>query len=157
MPQRISELEDQVAMLQASGVGAKTYIWGARAKIGGAAGTGPLDDIADASITDEDAAVLIEHLEKRAWFYTFLDGSTSAEHWPDVVQPDDAGGNGDWHLANVIVAMDATATLAGPPLTCPKRLRANLMKKSPAPVANMKRLNIIKAIMMVAATPRAMP
>jgi len=87
----------------------KTYIWGARTKIGGAAGSGAIDDIADASITDEDACILIEHTEKRAWFYTFDNDSALNEHWPDIVKPDDAGGNGRWLLTNVIVSLSAGA------------------------------------------------
>jgi len=89
----------------------KTYIWGARAKVGGASGSGAIDDIPDANITDEDGCILIEHGERRAWVYTFNNDSTASEHWPDIVQPDDAGGNGDWELVDVMVTMNAAADM----------------------------------------------
>ena len=74
-----------------------TYMFGARAAPGGASGAGPIDDIPDASITDEDMCFLVDHANLRFLAYSWLDDSASAESYPDVVKPDDSGDGGRWH------------------------------------------------------------
>lgn len=109
LKQRIVSLEDDVMMLQASFVGGKTYMWGARLIADGAAGSGSMDDIPDANITDEDGCVVIDHAKKLALFYTWEDGSAATGDDFNVVTPDDSGGNGRWKLTSPVVGLDAAA------------------------------------------------
>jgi len=71
-----------------------TEIYGATSLIGG--GAGALDARPVATLGDLDAAIVIT--ATYVYHYTYDSTSAAAENSPDVICPDDNGGNGRWLL-----------------------------------------------------------
>lgn len=97
----VQQLQDDLAMAMGTGVGAATRMYGRDCQRTTTCAKS-LDSIADAVIQDGDLAIVIDS-SGDLYFYRFNDSSTLAENYPWVIQPNDAGGNGDWVLTRSIV------------------------------------------------------
>jgi len=97
---RLAELEDRVLQLEATGVGAPTYMYGRDCQRSTDCAKS-LDSITDASLVDGYLAFVVDE-DRGLYIYQFDDNSTSAEDYPRIIQPNDAGGNGDWILISSV-------------------------------------------------------
>jgi hypothetical protein len=90
-------------------------IYGAIALTGGT--DGAVDSIKDEVIADGDMCIaIVGGATDACYIYTFDDSSATAESSPDVIKPDNAGGNGRWILCTQVVnnlTAQGNATVAG--------------------------------------------
>jgi hypothetical protein len=90
-------------------------VYGAIALTGGT--DGAVDSIKDEVIADGDMCIaIVGGATDACYIYTFDDSSATAESSPDVIKPDNAGGNGRWILCTQVVnnlTVQGNATVAG--------------------------------------------
>lgn len=90
-------------------------IYGAIALTGGT--TGALDSIKDSVIADGDMCIaIVGGATDATYIYTFDDSSALEESPPDVIKPNNAGGNGRWILTTLVVndlTVQGDVTIAG--------------------------------------------
>ena len=97
--QRITELEDQFVMLQASGVGAATRMYGRDCIDSETDGCSKsLDDITGSKATGDLCLILND--DRAFAMYRYNATSGVAQDYPHVIDDDTQGGDGRWELYN---------------------------------------------------------
>jgi hypothetical protein len=91
-PGTVLSMEDIEKLLEGSGAGARVFV----ALTGG--GTGALDKVGVASLSDDDVAWTI--VGDVLGFYQYHSAATDAENSPYYIRPDDYSTSGVWYLVN---------------------------------------------------------